>query len=292
MLTNRWSLLAFTAVFGPLSIHSQAPATLSSPNGQIVMHFQTPLGTTSSSQDGKLVYSVQFREKNVLDNSALALELAEGPSLGSSVRITGAGASQGIDDYTLQFQKTSPVDRSIFPFTRLLAGPMDYTPGGFNNTSEDSFLAQNTSPTVMGTRAQQLALYVIFQTPIQMVSASPQAYAGQPAFQFIKDVPASWDRTRVLNGTPGEFVTIARQHGEEWYLGSMTSWTPRTLKVPLDFLPTGEFTAEIYADAMDSASHPKNVVVRKQTVTKNKSLTLTLAASGGCAIRFVPRRER
>ena len=89
---------------------------------------------------------------------------------------------------------------------------------------------------VMGTRAQQLALYVIFQTPLQMVSDSPQSYAGAAAFQFIKDVPVSWDATQVLNGRPGEFVTIARRHGDEWYLGSMTNWTPRTIDLPLSFL--------------------------------------------------------
>jgi alpha-glucosidase len=189
-------------------------------------------------------------------------------------------------------RRDSPVDRSVFPFTRLLAGPMDYTPGGFNNATEEGFVAQNTSPMVMGTRAQQLALYVIFQTPIQMVSDSPQEYAGQLGFQFIKDVPASWDSTHVLNGTPGEFITIVRQHGDEWYLGSMTNWAPRKLKIPLSFLPTGAFIAEIYADGQDGATNPKGVVIRRQTVRRTQSVTLDLAAGGGCAIRFKPLGKR
>jgi len=188
-------------------------------------------------------------------------------------------------------RRDSPVDRTVFPFTRLLAGPMDYTPGGFNNATEDSFVAQNTNPMVMGTRAQQLALYVIFQTPIQMVSDSPQAYADQPGFQFIKDVPASWDSTRVLNGEPGEFITIARQHGDEWYLGSITNWTPRTLHVPLNFLPAGDFTADIYQDGVDAKDNPKHVAIRKQTVRKGQTLMLNLAEGGGCAIRFTPLRR-
>jgi alpha-glucosidase len=188
-------------------------------------------------------------------------------------------------------RRDSPVDRSVFPFTRLLAGPMDYTPGGFNNATEDGFLPQDTSPMVMGTRAQQLALYVIFQTPIQMVSDSPQTYAGQPAFQFIKDVPVSWDSTHVLNGTPGEFVTIARQHGDEWYLGSMTNWTSRTLQVPLSFLPEGDYTAELYEDGADANTNPKHVAIHKQTVRKGQTLTLKLASGGGCAIRFLPLRK-
>lgn len=185
-------------------------------------------------------------------------------------------------------RRDSPVDRTVFAFTRLLAGPMDYTPGGFNNATEDGFVAQNTNPMVMGTRAQQLALYVIFQSGLEMVSDSPQAYAGQPAFQFLKDVPASWDEMRVLNGSPGEFITIARRHGKEWYLGSMTNWTPRTLTVPLDFLPAGTYMAQIYEDAPDAAREPKHVAISKKAVTRGQVLTLHLAPGGGCAIRIVP----
>ena len=184
-------------------------------------------------------------------------------------------------------RRDSPTDRSVFPFTRLLAGPMDYTAGAFNNATEDGYIAQNTNPMAMGTRAQQLALYVVFMTPFQMVSDSPQMYSNQPAFQFIKDVPDAWDETRVLNGRPGEFTTIARRHGSEWDLGSITDWTPRTLSVPLSFLGTGPYTAEIYEDAPDAAISPKHVTIRKQTVRSTQTLTLKLAPGGGCAIRFV-----
>jgi alpha-glucosidase len=189
-------------------------------------------------------------------------------------------------------RRDSPVDRSVFPFTRLLAGPMDYTPGGFNNATEAGFVAQDTLPMVMGTRAQQLAFYVIYQTPIQMVSDSPQSYAGQPEFQFIKDVPVSWDALRVLNGRPGEFATIVRRHGDEWYLGSITNWTPRTLQVPLSFLGEGTYIAEIYEDGKDADTEPKHVEIRKQSVRGGQILTLHLAAGGGCAIRFVPLKRR
>jgi len=187
-------------------------------------------------------------------------------------------------------RRDSPVDRTVFPFTRMVAGPLDYTPGGFNNVTEDGFVGRDQSPMVMGTRAQQLALYVVFQTPIQMVSDSPQAYANQPAFKFIQDVPTEWDTTRVLNGEPGEFVTIARRHGNEWYLGSITNWTSRELHVPLNFLGAGRYTAEIYQDAVDAGTNPKNVTIKMQIVHKGEKLTLHLATGGGCAIRFVPER--
>jgi alpha-glucosidase len=170
----------------------------------------------------------------------------------------------------------------------MLAGPLDYTPGGFNNVTDDNFISRGVSPMVMGTRAQQLALYVVFQTPIQMVSDSPQAYANQPAFKFIHDVPTAWDTMRVLNGEPGEFVTIARSHGNEWYVGSITNWIPRELQVPLNFLGTGRYIAEIYQDAADAGTNPKNVTIRRQIVYKGEELTLHLATGGGCAIRLIP----
>jgi alpha-glucosidase len=125
-----------------------------------------------------------------------------------------------------------------------------------------------------------------------MVSDSPQTYAGQPSFQFIKDVPVSWDASHVLDGRPGEFTTIARKNGDEWYLGSMTNWTPRTLEVPLSFLGSGAYTAQIYEDAADAATNPKHVTIRKQTVHAAQTLTLHLAPGGGCAIRFIPQKGR
>jgi alpha-glucosidase len=185
-------------------------------------------------------------------------------------------------------RRDGPINRTTFPFTRMLSGPMDYTPGGFDNVTREDFVARDKSPMVMGTRAQQLALYVVFDQPLAMVSDAPSAYVNQPAFRFIKDVPTSWDATKVLNGDPGEFVTIARRHGEEWYLGSLTNWTSRDLSIPLDFLGRGAYKAELYEDAPDAAQNPKHVAIRQQNVRSSDTLSLHLASGGGCAIRFVP----
>ena len=185
-------------------------------------------------------------------------------------------------------RRDGPVNRTTFPFTRMLSGPMDYTPGGFDNVTREDFVARDKSPMVMGTRAQQLALYVVFDEPLAMVSDAPSAYANQPAFRFIKDVPTTWDALQVLNGEPGEFVTIVRRHGDEWYLGSLTNWTSRELSIPLRFLGKGMYDAEIYEDASDAAENPKHVSIRQQRVRSSDALILHLASGGGCAIRFVP----
>lgn len=186
--------------------------------------------------------------------------------------------------------RDTPAHRAMLAFTRMLAGPMDYTPGGFDNVTRDDFVARNLHPMVMGTRAQQLALYVIFEAPFQMVSDAPQDYANQPAFDFIKECPATWDESRVLNGEPGKYITMARRKGDDWFLGSITNWTPREFTLPLTFLGNGKYTAEIYADASDAAQHPKHVSIGKQTVDRAEHLTIKLAPGGGYAVRFVPVR--
>jgi len=189
-------------------------------------------------------------------------------------------------------RRDSPVDRAVFAWTRALAGPMDYTAGAFDNQTEDSFVARNASPQVMGTRAQQLALYVVYENPVPMVSDSPQNYEGEAAaaFQFLKDVPTTWDETHVVSGDVGEYSIVARRHGNEWYLGSMTNWTSRELKVPLKFLGNGNYTAEVYEDGADAATQPKHVTIRKVAVTSASTLNLNLAPGGGAAIRFLPAK--
>jgi alpha-glucosidase len=186
--------------------------------------------------------------------------------------------------------RDNPDHHVTLPFTRMVAGPMDYTPGAFDNATRDGFIARMNHPMVMGTRAHQLAMYVVYQAAFQMVSDWPGAYEGQPEFQFIKDVPATWDESRVLNGRPGESITMARRRGDEWFLGSMTGWQPRELEVPLSFLGNSRYVAEIYADAADAGAQPKHVAMEKKKVNRNSRLKIRMAAGGGCAVRFVPMK--
>ncbi len=184
--------------------------------------------------------------------------------------------------------RDNPDHRLTIPFTRMLAGPMDYTPGGFDNVTRDDFVPRSPHTMVMGTRAQQLAMYAIYDAPFQMVSDTPSAYKDQPAFGFIQHAHATWDETHVLNGLPGEYITIVRRSGKEWFLGSMTNWTGRDLDLPLTFLGPGRYTAEIYADADDANQYPKGVRVYKQVIDRTKHLRAKLAEGGGYAVRFIP----
>src|SRR5579875_1388661 len=209
---------------------------------------------------------------------------------GTYPNVLGYEAVMGME-YNKASMRDDPEHRTMLPFTRMLAGPMDYTPGGFENVTRDAFMARNLHPMVMGTRAQQLALYVIYLAPFQMVSDWPKSYQDQPAFAFIEHVPASWDESRVLNGLPGEYITMARRKGREWFLGSITNWSARELEAPLTFLGSGRYRAEIYQDAEDAAQYPKNVSIQKQTVDQHTRLRIRMAPGGGYAVRFVPLNE-
>ncbi len=136
------------------------------------------------------------------------------------------GAVMG-SEYDKWGARTTPEHDVMLAFTRMLAGPMDYGPGGFNNVTPAEFRPREVKPMVMGTRAHQLALYVVFDSPLAMVSDSPEAYKGERDFEFIKAVPSTWDQTRVLNGRVGEFVTVARQSST----GSGT-WGPSRMAMP------------------------------------------------------------
>ncbi|MCP8890389.1 glycoside hydrolase family 97 protein [Sphingomonas faeni] len=172
------------------------------------------------------------------------------------------------------------------PFTRGLAGPYDYTPGGFRNATPATFRIEPQTPMVQTTRGQALAMYVVFDSPFMSVSDSPDNYAGAAGFDFLRAVPASWDETHVVSGAIGERIVTARRSGKDWYVGAMTDETPRTLDVPLDFLGNGRFTATIWQDG----AAPTDVAATTRTVTAHDTISLTLAGSGGGAIRLVPIR--
>jgi alpha-glucosidase len=183
--------------------------------------------------------------------------------------------------------RDNPENHTMLTFTRMLAGPMDYTPGGFDNVTREKFVARMDAPMVMGTRAHHLALYVIYQAQFEMVSDHPGAYTAQPDFEFIKKVPATWDEIKVLNGIPGEYITIARRKGKDWYIGSITNWNQRNIDIPLSFLGEGKYAAEIYADAADAGDNPKHTKISTQAVDKKTVLKANLVTGGGYAVRLV-----
>ena len=186
-----------------------------------------------------------------------------------------------------------PEHEAFLAFTRMLGGPMDFTPGIFDL----DFEVNGKPRRVQTTLAKQLALYVVLYSPIHMVPDLPENYALRPdAFQFVVDVPTDWERSIALAGEVGDYVAIARQDrsGSDWYLGAITDEAPRRLSLPLDFLESGtEYVAEIYADGRDAHwdTNPYAIRIGTARYTNDDTLELDLAAGGGAAIRFRPAKE-
>jgi alpha-glucosidase len=189
-----------------------------------------------------------------------------------------------------------PEHETILFFTRLLAGPMDFTPGIFDILERSSGHARlPEEPRVRTTLAKQLALYVVLYSPLQMAADLPENYEGKPAFQFIRDVAVDWDTTRVIDGRIGDYVVVARRErdGQTWFLGAITDEEGRRFDVPLSFLTPGRrYVAEIYADGPKAnwLDNPLPVTITKRAVTSATRLRVVLAPGGGQAIRIRPAR--
>ena len=171
-------------------------------------------------------------------------------------------------------------------YTRMLLGPMDYTPGGMRSVAPADFSVRDVAPLVMTTRGQALAMYVVYDSPLQMVADSPDAYVGAEGFDFIRSVPTAWDETRFLAGETGRSIVLARRKGSTWYIGAMTDEIARSIRVPLTFLAPGQYRATIWQDG----DRPTAVTRSTREVGRSDALSLSLAGSGGAAMILSPVR--
>jgi alpha-glucosidase len=192
------------------------------------------------------------------------------------------------NEYNKWSARVTPEHKVMLPFTRFLAGPADYTPGGFLNRQPAAFRSQK--PTlVQGTRAGELALMVAYDSPLVCLCDHPDHYRDQPGADFLRIVPPVWDETRVLDGVVGEYLVIARQSGDEWFLGALTNSQPRELRLALDFLPPGRWNLRLWKDAADAQQNAEHLATEERTVRAGETVTLRLAPAGGCVARFQRR---
>jgi len=182
----------------------------------------------------------------------------------------------------------TPEHDLVVPFTRMLAGPMDYHLGGFRALAKDKFVKQDREPFVMGTRCHHLAMYVVYENYLPMICDFPAAYEKQAGFEFILNVPVSWDETRVINTKIGNYITIARRKGDNWYIGMMSDWSAREIDLPLAFLEKGDFQAVIYQDAPDSDLNPNHLIKEEAIVNYAKVIHVKMKSGGGSVIKISP----
>ncbi len=183
--------------------------------------------------------------------------------------------------------ESEPKHNVTLPFTRMFLGPMDYTPGAMRNATKATFAPIHSQPMAMGTRCHQLAMYVVYESPLQMLSDSPSNYLREPEIMdFLGPVPSEWDETRVLDARIAEYAVVARRNGRDWYIGAMSDWTPRNVDIDLSFLPEGNFTMEAYQDGVNADRNASDYKKITTQVTKATKLKLPLASGGGWAARI------
>jgi alpha-glucosidase len=184
---------------------------------------------------------------------------------------------------------SEPKHNVTLPFTRMFLGPMDYTPGAMLNATKNTFAPIFNRPMALGTRCHQLAMYVVFESPLQMLSDSPSNYLREPeAMEFLAPVPTEWDETKVLDARIADYVLVARRNGRDWYVGAMTDWTPRELEVDLSFLSEGSFMMEAYQDGINADRYASDYKKTTGPVNKTTKLKIRLAPGGGWAARIHP----
>lgn len=189
------------------------------------------------------------------------------------------------NEYNKFSGRVTPEHKLTLPFTRMLVGPMDFTPGGFLNRSPAAW--KQTTPTeVMGSRAQELALFVVYESPLACVTDSPDNYHGQPGLEFLRDVPTVWDETRVLDGAVGKHIVVARRKGQDWFLGGMSGEDAYQLQLPLSFLGSGKYHVRIFADLKDEQSSYEKILISEREAAPSDVLPLYMRPAGGVAIEF------
>jgi len=178
----------------------------------------------------------------------------------------------------------TPDDDLNVVFNRLLAGSTDYHLGGFRAVTREKYLAHFTHPLVLATRCHMLAMYIILENYLPMLADDPTAYEGAPGFDFLKNVPSTWDETRVPFAIPARWAAIARRNKNDWWIGVINSSTPHDTTLALNFLPPGQYEASIYSDAADVKEDPNHLTHTTRMVQRTDGIPISLSAGGGEAI--------
>ncbi|MBT8477801.1 MAG: glycoside hydrolase family 97 protein [Gemmatimonadetes bacterium] len=187
----------------------------------------------------------------------------------------------------------TPEHDVTLPFIRMLAGPMDYTPGAMLNANEEQFKPVFDRPMSLGTRVHQMAMYVVYESPLQMLADSPSHYLRESeCTAFIVEVPTVWDETQVLEASVGDYVAVARRSGNAWYVGVMTDWEPRDMSLDTGFLGDGLWSVEVFRDGRNAARNPEDYRKELLEIEAGESLAVNLAPGGGWVARLVRAAER
>ena len=193
-------------------------------------------------------------------------------------------------EYNIWSDKPSPEHDVTLPFTRMLAGPMDYEPGLLDNATKEQFRPIDKKVMSQGTRCHQLAMFVVYDNPMQIFSGNPSQGLLEPEFMnLLGSIPTTWDETKILDARVSDYIITARKKDNDWYIGGMTDWTSREFTLPLDFLNDGSYDAELCMDGVNADSYASDYIIKKFIVRKGEPLKIKMAQGGGFVLRLVKK---
>lgn len=195
-------------------------------------------------------------------------------------------------EYNIWSDKPSPEHDVTLPFTRMLAGPMDYEPGILDNATKDQFRPIGKKVMSQGTRCHQLAMFVVYESPIQIFSGNPSQALLEPAFmELLGSIPTTWDETKVLQAQVSDFIITARKKGQDWYIGGMTDWTERIFDLSFDFLNEGQYGGLLCADGVNAASYPSDYAIQPIAINRHSRLKIKMAPGGGFVLKLSAQKR-
>ncbi|MCW3106684.1 MAG: alpha-glucosidase [Segetibacter sp.] len=190
-------------------------------------------------------------------------------------------------EYNIWSSKPDPEHDVTLPFTRMLAGPLDYEPGILNNVTKEQFRPISQQVMTQGTRCHQLAMFVVYDSPIQLFSGNPSQGLKEPEFMhFLGGIPTTWDETKIIDAKVSDYIITARKKGDSWFIGGMTDWTKRQFALQLDFLDDGNYTAELCSDGVNAETYPADYIIKKFKVQKGQPLNVEMAPGGGFVLKL------
>jgi alpha-glucosidase len=193
-------------------------------------------------------------------------------------------------EYNIWSDKPTPEHDVTLPFTRMLGGPMDYEPGLLDNATKEQFRSIGGKVMSQGTRCHQLAMFVVYDSPIQIFSGNPSQGLMEPAFmELLGSIPTAWDETKVLEAKVGDYIITARKKGSDWYIGGMTDWTAREFDVSFDFLDNGSYKAVLCTDGINADKNPADYKLQGFSLQKSETKVIQVAPGGGFLLKLVKK---
>ena len=244
--------------------------------------------------DQKMVNFYYRIAKACADHKIMIMFHGAYPPKGFNRTFPNAITREGVlgSEYNIWSDRATPKHDLILPFTRMLAGSMDYEPGILDNATKAQFRPIEKKVMSQGTRCHQLAMFVVYDNPMQIFSGNPSQGIKEPEFmQLLGSIPTTWDDTKILEAQVSDYIITARKKGDDWYIGGMTDWTDREFKLSLDFLDAGDYEATLCADGINADSFPSDYILKTSILQKENPLMIKMASGGGFLLKLVKQKN-